>query len=89
MEDRRPLDGVKVLDFSATVLGPTVTRYLADQGATVVKVESITHPETTRTATPYTDREPGINRSGYFATHNAGKLSLSLDMRKPKAIEVA
>ena len=55
----------------------------------MVKVESITHPETTRTATPYTDREPGINRSGYFATHNAGKLSLSLDMRKPKAIEVA
>lgn len=89
MEEKRPLDGIKVLDFSATVLGPTVTRYLADHGATVVRVESITHPETTRMATPYAGMEPGINRSGYFATHNAGKLSLSLDMRKPKAIEVA
>lgn len=89
MEDKRPLDGVKVLDFSATVLGPTVTRYLADHGATVIKVESITHPETTRTATPYAAREPGINRSGYFATHNAGKLGLSLDMSRPRAIEVA
>ena len=89
MEQTRPLQGVKVLDFSTTVLGPTVTRYLADHGATVVKVESISHPETTRTATPYAGREPGINRSGYFATHNAGKLGLSLDMRKPKAIEVA
>ena len=89
MEDRRPLDGVKVLDFSATVLGPTVTRYLTDNGATVVKVESITHPETTRMATPHAGREQGINRSGYFATHNAGKLGLSLDMKKPRAIEVA
>ena len=89
MEDKRPLDGVKILDFSATVLGPTVTRYLADHGATVVKVESEIHPETTRTATPYANREQGINRSGYFATHNAGKLSLSLNMTKPKAIEIA
>ncbi|MCJ7743652.1 MAG: CoA transferase [Dehalococcoidales bacterium] len=89
MEDKCPLDGVKVLDFSATVLGPTVTRYLADHGAMVIKVESTSHPETTRTAAPYVGRVPGINRSGYFATHNAGKLSLSLDMRKPKAINVA
>ncbi len=89
MEDKRPLDGVKVLDFGATVLGPTVTRYLADHGATVIKVESATHPETTRIAMPYANNEPGINRSGYFATHNAGKLSLSLDMTKPRAIEVA
>jgi benzylsuccinate CoA-transferase BbsF subunit len=89
VEDKGPLDGVKVLDFSATVLGPTVTRYMADHGATVIKVESINHPETTRTTAPYVGREPGVNRSGYFATHNAGKLSLSLDMRKPKAIDIA
>lgn len=89
MENKPPLDGIKVLDFSATVLGPTVTRYMADHGAMVIKVESLSHPETTRTATPYVGREPGINRSGYFATHNAGKLSLSLDMSKPGAIEVA
>ena len=89
MEERRPLDGVNVLDFSATVLGPSVTRYLADHGATVVRVESMTHPETTRIATPYAGGEFGLNRSGYFATHNAGKLSITLNMRKPKAIEVA
>jgi len=88
-DERRPLDGVRVLDFSATVLGPTVTRYLADHGATVVRVESITHPDTSRIATPYAGGEFGLNRSGYFATHNAGKLSITLNMRKPKAIEVA
>lgn len=89
MEEKRPLDGVKILDFTATVLGPTVTRYLADHGATVVRVESMTHPETTRIATPYAGGISGLNRSGYFATHNSGKLSLTLNMRKPKALEIA
>jgi len=87
--DKRPLDGVRVLDLTATVLGPTVTRYLTDHGATVIRVESINHLETTRLATPFAGEQPGINTSGYFATHNAGKLGISLDMRKPKAREVA
>ena len=89
MEERRPLDGINVLDFSTVIMGPTVTRYLADHGATVVKVESMSHPEMTRTATPFAEKKPGINRSGYFATHNAGKLSIALDLNKPKAIAVA
>jgi benzylsuccinate CoA-transferase BbsF subunit len=89
MEEKRPLDGVKILDFTATVLGPTVTRYLADHGATVVRVESMTHPETTRIATPYAGGISGLNRSGYFATYNSGKLSLTLNMRKPKALQIA
>jgi benzylsuccinate CoA-transferase BbsF subunit len=89
MDEKRPLDGIKVLDFTATVLGPTVTRYLADHGATVIRVESMTHPETTRIATPYAGGVFSLNRSGYFATHNSGKLSLTLNMMKPKAVEVA
>lgn len=89
MEDIRPLDGINVLDFTATVLGPTVTRYLADHGATVVRVESMTHPETTRISTPYAGGQFSLNRSGYFATHNAGKLCLTLNMRKPQALAVA
>lgn len=81
----RPLAGINIFDFSSTVLGPTVTRYLADHGATVVRVESITHPETTRISNPYGGNVPGINRSGYYATHNAGKLSLTLNMKIPEA----
>jgi len=88
-EAKRPLDGVRVLDFTATVLGPTVTRYLTDHGATVIRVESMVHLETTRLATPFAGGQPGINTSGYFATHNAGKLGISLDMRKPRARDVA
>ena len=81
----RPLTGVKIFDLSSTVLGPTVTRYLADHGATVVRLESITHPETTRIATPFGGNQPGLNRSGYFATHNASKLGITINMKKPKS----
>jgi len=41
-EPRVLLDGLKVLDFTNTVLGPTTTRYLSDHGATVVKIETLT-----------------------------------------------
>jgi len=85
LEEKQPLSGLKVLDFSNTVLGPTTTRYLADHGATVVKVESMVHPETTRISSPYVGEESHVDRSGYFATHNAGKLSITLNMNFPEA----
>ena len=84
-QNGKPLDGVRVLDFTSTVLGPSTTRYLADHGATVVKVESMAHPETLRIATPFAKNEPHIDRSGYFAVHNAGKYCLSLNMKKPQS----
>ena len=83
-----PLAGIRVIDFSTTVAGPSAVRHLADFGAQVIKIESLAHPDTLRAATPYADRVAGVNRSGYFAAYNAGKLSLSLNMRKPEAIEI-
>ena len=83
-----PLAGIRVIDFSTTVAGPSAVRHLADFGAQVIKIESLAHPDTLRAATPYADRVAGVNRSGYFAAYNAGKLSLSLNMQKPEAIEV-
>ena len=88
MNEARPLSGVNVLDFTSTVLGPTTTRYLADHGATVVKVESIVHPETTRMSSPFTTEEPALDNSGYFATHNAGKLSITINMQRSGAREL-
>jgi len=80
---------LKVADFSTSVVGPAAARVLADYGATVVKVESQTHVDALRVTAPYMGRKPGVNRSGFFNDYNAGKYSLSLNMRLPGALELA
>jgi benzylsuccinate CoA-transferase BbsF subunit len=75
---------VKILDFGWVVAGPAGTRVLGLLGATVVKVESNTHLDSTRASTPFFGR-PSRDRSGMFSQHNNNKLSLSLDLNKPKS----
>jgi benzylsuccinate CoA-transferase BbsF subunit len=82
-------NNLKVLDFSTSLVGPGTTRLFADYGATVVKVESVTHLDVLRTNRPYSGGITGINRSGYFASYNAGKYSISLNMNKPEALKIA
>ncbi len=83
-----PLAGVKVLDLMWVFAGPMGTRYLADRGATVVRVESSLRPDTLRAGGPYKDRTVGPERSAGFANPNAGKLGLSLNLSLPEAREV-
>ena len=82
---RRAFEGLKVLDFCWVAIGPLATRYLADHGATVVRVESEKRVETLRGAEPYADGEPGINRSGYFANYNCNKYGITVNLAHPKA----
>jgi crotonobetainyl-CoA:carnitine CoA-transferase CaiB-like acyl-CoA transferase len=84
-----PLAGVKVLEFMWVIAGPWGTRYLADYGATVVKVESTKRVDTLRTIAPFMDHKPGAERSGAYATVNAGKLGLTLNLTHPKGHEIA
>ena len=82
-----PLTGLKVLDFCWVAVGPMTTKYLAEYGATVLRVESAQRPETLRRAGPFAGGQSGINRSGYFANYNANKYGLSIDMGHPRAPE--
>ena len=68
-----PLAGLRVLEFSHTVMGPTAGLLLADMGADVIKVES----------TPAGDhtRQLGGFASGFFAAFNRNKRSLGLDLK--------
>lgn len=73
------LDGIRVLDFTQYLSGPTCTRLLAEMGAEVIKVEHPPYGDPTRPT------EPRINRrSGYSIQQNRGKKSLCLDTTKPE-----
>jgi crotonobetainyl-CoA:carnitine CoA-transferase CaiB-like acyl-CoA transferase len=84
-----PLKGINVLDVAWVVAAPWGTRYLADYGATVIKVDSSTRVDTARTIGPFKDRTPGPERSAAYATVNAGKLGLTLNLNSPSGAEVA
>jgi CoA:oxalate CoA-transferase len=76
---RGPYSGLRVLDFTMFVSGPYCTRLMADMGAEVIKVEP-TGGDFLRSSPPSRD-----GHSAYFGTMNAGKKSLALDLKQPKA----
>lgn len=82
-------EGIKIADFSWVAVGPRSTQYFADHGATVVRIESLTHPETLRTGGPFADFKPGVNRTGFFGKYNTNKYGVSLNLNHPKGIEIA
>jgi len=84
-----PFSGLNVLDFCWVVIGPMTTRYFSDYGATVVRVESAHRPDVLRNGEPFAGGEPGIDRSGYYANYNSGKLSIALNMADDRAKEIA
>lgn len=69
-----PLKGLRVVEIGVFTAGPLGTRYLSDLGAEVIKVEQA-GGESGRKWTP---NFGGV--SGYFATYNAGKRSVTLDL---------
>jgi len=89
MNRRYAFAGLKVADFSWVGVGPITTKYLADHGATVVRIESQVRPDVLRLAPPWRDGQPGLNRSQFFASFNASKYGITLDLGKPPAQEIA
>jgi crotonobetainyl-CoA:carnitine CoA-transferase CaiB-like acyl-CoA transferase len=78
----RPLDGVRVLDFTRVLSGPHCTRTLRDLGADVIKVEPPAG-DLTRFSTP---RRNGL--STYFVQQNVGKRNLSIDLAREEGVAV-
>ena len=52
MTKTRPLDGIRVIDFSRVLAGPLVGQILGDLGADVIKIERPGHGDDTRTWGP-------------------------------------
>jgi benzylsuccinate CoA-transferase BbsF subunit len=80
--------GLKILAFAWAVVGPLTTKFFADHGATVIRIETSHRPCTMRSSAPYKDNRPGLNRGGYFTYYNANILSFALNMNHPRAPEI-
>ena len=89
MPESLPFEGLKIADFSWVAVGPTTVKYLADHGATVVRVEANNPLDILRIAGPFKDNIPGPDRTQFFAEYNTSKLGLTLDLKNAAGVAVA
>lgn len=86
----RPLDGIKICDFTWVWAGPSATELLASLGAEVIKVESRVRLDSTRVmGVLYRgQKNPGINESSSFWSLNLGKKDITLNLNEPKGLDL-
>ena len=79
-EQAAPLRGIKVVEFTHMVMGPTAGVILGDLGADVIKVEPLAGDNTRRLKG---------SGAGYFPMYNRNKRSIALDLKKPQGQSIA
>jgi formyl-CoA transferase len=83
-QKRGALDGIRVIEFTALIAGPSCARYLADHGAEVIKIERFPEGDVARVSSA-----GKLPRSAMYVAHNGGKKGLCLDLTQPEGLEVA
>jgi crotonobetainyl-CoA:carnitine CoA-transferase CaiB-like acyl-CoA transferase len=73
-----PLAGIRVLEFTQTIMGPSAGLILADLGADVVKIEPAPDGDKTRVLGGFT--------AGFFGYFNRNKRSLAVDLKSPQGV---
>jgi benzylsuccinate CoA-transferase BbsF subunit len=87
--DNKVFEGIKVIEFAWVIVGPSTSRYLAEHGATVVKIESHTRLDTTRGTSPFANNRPTLDSSMSFGRYNPNKYDVSIDLRHPQGKKLA
>ncbi|KLO06969.1 CAIB/BAIF family enzyme [Schizopora paradoxa] len=92
-----PLQGVRILDLTRVLAGPTATMLLGDLGAEVIKVEEVTAGDDTRTwhppSAPLSEDAPPKSEhlppeSAYFLAVNRNKRSLTVNFKHADGLEI-
>lgn len=92
-----PLTGIRVLDLTRVLAGPSCTMLLADMGADVIKVEEVTRGDDTRSwlppSAPVSPNSPKESshlppESAYFLAVNRNKRSITVNFKDPAGLEV-
>ena len=71
-----PLEGIRVTDITTMINGPFASMLLATMGADVIKIEP-------------PDGDPWRSVTGGFLAYNRGKRSISIELKKEQAREIA
>lgn len=77
------LDGIRVLDLTRVLAGPSCTRALAEMGAEVVKIEPAPDGDITRRISKLRGE-----RSLYYIQQNRGKKSVCVDLHDPRGLAI-
>ena len=83
MPIQRRLEGIRVLEIAAIIVGPLCGQYLGDMGAEVIKLEP---PEGDRTRVMGPRRSPQMG--SFFMTSNRNKRSIVVDLKTPEGIAI-
>ncbi len=83
------LDGLKIADFSWVGAGPRATKDLADNGATVIKIESRKRLDLGRRSPPFAGDPNDHDGSAFFAQTNTSKQSVTINLSDPRGVDVA
>jgi benzylsuccinate CoA-transferase BbsF subunit len=86
---KKALEGIKIAEFAWVVVGPSTSRYFADHGATVVKIESHKRLDTNRINGPFVNGIPTPDGSMFYGKHNPNKYCVSIDLQHPNGKELA
>lgn len=84
---RKPLEGVRVLDFCWAIAGSLGTRLLADLGAEVLKIESQQRLDPIRYIGVQPPDQFSINTNGVFNDCSAGKRAVTVNLSVPEGVE--
>ncbi|PPQ81281.1 hypothetical protein CVT25_015065 [Psilocybe cyanescens] len=92
-----PLKGIRILDLTRVLAGPTATMLLGDLGANVIKVEEVSRGDDTRTwnppSAPLLTSAPDASKhqppeSAYFLAVNRNKRSITVNLKTPEGLEI-
>ena len=82
-------EGLRVLELGAGAAGPVATRYLADHGARVVKIESATRPDFMRLVQYRKDDPHGLDAQPLYVLMNPNKQGVAIDLSRPEGVQLA
>ncbi len=83
-----PLKGLTVTELANVLAGPSVGMFLAEMGATVIKVENVRSCGDVTRHWKLPTEDPDTDISGYFSSVNWGKKSVALDIAQDEGLEI-